>query len=242
MTAERSFLPESLRPQPKATSRPKTRHRLRYTVVILSIATVVAVLASWRVDAVLVESCSAIPASATADFNIMQGRWVPAVDLDWVRRQAERWPGVATVDVKLQLPGTLRVLAGPEDICGTLRVGAGWRAVSCDGTMGRRLEKPQKPVLEGFESAHQEVRRALAVGRRLAQGGEAEVLGISRLTPTDYEVRLIAKEGSDQVFTVRVYPTARPTEEWWFSARAAGTAPAWADLRHPNRVISRGIE
>ena len=240
MTPDRSFLPENLRPQPKAPPRPRRRTRVRAILCLAAVIALVALLSSWRIGEITVDACEGIPASAVADLQTVKGRWVPAVNLDRLRTQLERWPGVAVVEVTLHLPATIEIRTTAEEIAGSRHVGAGWRAVSPDGSPGRRLAAPEFPVMRGFGSAAREIRRGLAVGRRFAEGG-MEVVAIRRITPCDYELRLAPAGRTEGILTVRVSPSVNQAEEWWIAALAEGEAPPWADLRRPERVVIGGI-
>ncbi len=237
--ASHTFLPDSLRPQPKAEPRSRRGFRIRLVPGPGSPR-------RRRLDRSLVarqdvsvQTCAGIPASVAIDLEGLRGHWVPAVDLGWVRRHVEQWPGVGTVDVELQLPGKLVVRAVAEEVCGSVPVGLGWRAVSCDGRPSRRLDRPQAPVFRGFGADEVQLRRALAVGRRFGGAGEGDVLSVRRVTPVDYEVRLGPQAG--EPVTVRVLPGGSLAETWWKQKWAGGRAPLWADLRFDDRVVVGGL-
>ncbi len=236
-----SFLPDSLRPQPKTPPRSRRGFHLRLGLSLTAIAAVIWLAASWRLQAVSVRTCPGLPAAVAEDLVDLRGQWVPTVDLQWVRRQAEQWPGIADVDVELQLPGTLVVRAAEEEYCGSIPVGTGWRAVSCDGRPGRRLQGPSPPILEGFGADEVRLRRGLAVGRRFAGGHRGSVLSVREVTPLDLEVRLRSQPGAGDPVTVRVLPGGSPTEAWWLEKRTEGRAPLWADLRFDDRVVVGGL-
>jgi hypothetical protein len=236
----RSFLPDSLRPQPRAAPRSRRGPRLRVALAVLVLAGALWLAGTWRVDAVSLQTCAGLPASAAEDLRALRGEWVPAVDLHWVRRQVERWPGVGAVDVELRLPGTLVVRATDEGVCASFPVASGWRAVACDGSPGRRIERPRAPVLLGFGGSASELRRGLAVGRRLAGAAGERVARVRRVTPTDFEVALAGSPDGRGPAVLRVLPDGSPGEAWWLRERAAGRAPRWADLRFTDRVVVGG--
>jgi hypothetical protein len=238
---QRSFLPDSLRPQPKVAPRSRRGFRIRLGLGLAAFAAGVWLVTSWQISDVSVQTCQGMPPSAARDLELLKGNWVPAVDLRWVRRQAEQWPGVGAVDVELRLPGTLSVRAVAEEICGSIPVGRGWRAVSCEGHPGRRLGNAQMPVLIGFGNDEAQLRRGLAVGRRVAGARQEGVLSIRRVAPLDLEVRLDSDFAEGEPVTVRVLPDGSPGEAWWHEERTRGTAPRWADLRFGDRVVVGGL-
>lgn len=240
-TAPRSFLPESLRPKPKAAPRSRIGGWIRLAISVVALAVTTWLVLSWRIDAVEVTTCAGLPEGIAADLRGLRGQWVPAVDLGWVRRHAERWPGVAAVDVELRLPGTLVVHAVEEEVCASFRVGMGWRALSCDGQPGRRLEQPHLPVLTGFAVDAVQMRCGLAVGRRIAGGSLVDVLGVRQVTPVDLEVRLAPLQNGGEPVVVRVIPSGSRSEAWWLEEREHGAAPRWADLRFDDRVVVGGL-
>ena len=237
--ASHTFLPDSLRPQPKAEPRSRLGFRIRLILGLAVLGAGVWTAASWHVQEVSVQTCAGIPASVAIDLEGLRGHWVPAIDLRWVRRHFEQWPGVGSVDVELQLPGKLVVRAVAEEVCGSVPVGRGWRAVSCDGRPSRNLGRPHAPVFRGFGADEVQLRRALAVGRRLGGAGEGDVLSVRRVTPVDYEVRLGPQAG--EPVTVRVLPGGSLAETWWKEKFAGGRAPLWADLRFDDRVVVGGL-
>ncbi|MEN8165515.1 MAG: hypothetical protein ABFS37_15405, partial [Acidobacteriota bacterium] len=120
MSAPDAFLPASLRPAPQAPS-PRTRRPIRWW---LQVGTFTAVfigagilLAGWRLTAVEVTSCQGLPPSAVVNLESLTGRWIPSLDLERIRQDVERWPGITGVGVELKLPATLRIQALPDEIC-----------------------------------------------------------------------------------------------------------------------------
>ena len=60
---------------------------------------------------------------------------VALLDLGWVRAHVESWPGVSSVEVALELPATLRVVASRAVVEASRPVGRGWHAVAADGSL-----------------------------------------------------------------------------------------------------------
>ncbi len=114
--------------------------------------------------------------------------WIREICLSWV--VVEVWPEVATVDVRLELPSTLRVHATPAVAHGSVPSGRRWRAVTEDGGLAGPLDQPRHPVLVGFSSEKTELGTALGVARRVAVATGAVVEEVRIVTPADFEVRL----------------------------------------------------
>jgi hypothetical protein len=134
--------------------------------------------------------------------------WIGAVDLEWVRSFAQRWPSVGAVSVRLHLPGDLVIVTAPAVVCGSTPAAGGWQAVGCDGSLGPRLTGPEAPVLTDFAIEGRSLRRGLVVGQRLGDAANARVTGVRQITPEDYEVHVMAAVG-DGRFTVRGGPGTR---------------------------------
>ena len=159
--------------------------------------------------------------------------------IEWIRRQVEVWPGVESVDVRLQLPSTVRISATQVVAHGSVPVGHGWRAVAADGSLAGPLPSPYPPVLEGFSNRPKELRSALEVARRLTETSGARVEEIRFITPADLEVRILLATGENSV--VHVQPEGTEGERFWCEAAAKGKQPAlWADLRWHDRVVIGG--
>jgi hypothetical protein len=230
-----TFLPDRLRPRAVRRS-----SRRRYLVLaILPVA--VAVLPWWRVRAVELNSCAGLPDSIARSMEALVGRSALAVSPQWVRHQLEVWPAVASVEVQLDLPGTLRVSATPATARGSLAVGRGWHAVTADGAVGGSVETPVEPVLEGFACRADELRRGLEVARRLAEASGGSVEAVRSITPADFQLRLRVPSGGGPVL-VHVAPGATVGERYWCERVKRGERPApWSDLRWDDRVVVGGV-
>jgi cell division septal protein FtsQ len=192
----------------------------------------------WRLQAVEVTGCPSLPSEVATSLEGLVGRSPLSVDPQWVRRQVEVWPGVVSVDVRLELPGTLKVHATAATPRGSVANGAGWRAVAEDGRLAGPLDGPIAPVLEGFTRRPDELSRGLAVAARLREATGAEVRAVRRITPNDLEVRL-AGAGGEVVVWVR--PTATASERRFCDLVAEGRfLAAWVDLRWQDRLVLGG--
>ncbi len=195
----------------------------------------------WQVRAVELASCPGLPPSVAASLQGLVGGFPLSVDPQWVRRQVEVWPVVAAVDVRLQLPGTLLVTATPVDPEGSVPRGRRWQAVAGDGGLAGPLTVPLQPVLVGFPTEPTDLRRGLAVARRLQAASGGTVHTVRRVTPTDLEVRL-RPPGLDHAVVVRVRPEVTAGERLWCATAAGGSAiPPWADLRWDDRMVIGGL-
>ena len=231
------FLPESLRPtRREPVPRRKRRGLMKASLLCIAASTIVFLLSLWRIDRVEVTGCPALP----EHFEELQGRWIPALRLTTVRRQVERWPGVAYAEVSLSLPGELHINAIAADDCGSFPVRTGWRAVACDGETGSRIEVPQPPLLVDFSPNRTELSRGLAVAERFAAGCRTTVERVRRITPVDYELQLSGGEDNGLRYIVAVRPDGSDAESWFFRAWHEGSAPVWSDLRLDDRVVIGG--
>ncbi len=241
MAENYTFLPANLRPAPQAP-RPRVRRPMKAWLKI-SAVTVICVgtglpFALWNLKSVEVTGCEGLPDSETLNLKNLSGSWIPAVDLSRVRENVERWPGVEGVSVELKLPATLLVRALPDTICASVPIGAAWRGVTCDGALSHRLTQPHRPVLEGFDLNRVELRLALATGARLCDGTNGLLLGVRKITPSDFEITIggVRPEASS---IIKVLPRGSSSEQWWRQAAASGRVPAWADLRCDHHVVVR---
>lgn len=228
------FLPERLRPTP-------IRRRSRRPLLLLAVLAATPLMAPWwRVRAVELVGYPGLPASVSRTLEDLVGSFPLTVDPQWVRRQVEVWPGVAAVDVRLQLPGTLRVSATPVAPQASVPSGRGWHAVAADGAFAGTLERPQLPVLEGFSFRAGELRQGLEVAGRIARGTGAVVEVVRSVTPVDLEVQ-VRPAGSDRPLVVRVRPRETAAERFWCATVAQGAPLApWADLRSEDRLVIGG--
>jgi cell division septal protein FtsQ len=180
------------------------------------------------------------PETVRSSLGALVGRCPLTVNPEWVRSQVEVWPEVAAVDVKLELPSTLKVHATPAVAHGSVPSGLRWRAVTEDGGLAGPLDVPRLPVLVGFSSGAGELSAALDVAHRLATEAGSVVEQVRLITPMDFEVRLRPRLDGPQV-TVRVQPAGTNGERYWCE-RLSGSSRdiRWADLRWDDRVIVRG--
>ena len=225
------FLPERLRPR---VPRRPARGRLLALVVLPGL---LAVVPYWRLRAVEVEGCPALPAAARQSLADLVGCPVVLLDLGWVRHQVEMWPGVAAVEVELDLPGTLRVAAHPSQVEGSVQVGRGWHGVAPDGSLAGAIGQARPPVLEGFRPRADELWRGLEVARRLERETGGTVSLVREVTPADCLVALLLAEGAEPV-VVHVPPQATESELFWCrQVRSGARVAPWTDLRAPRRLV-----
>jgi len=212
------------------------RRRRRWPVALILVPCLLLPLPWWRIEAVYVETCPGIPQQARLSLESLVGTCPLSLDLDWVRDQLEVWPGVAAVDVHLELPGAMHVSAMPVVACGSVRVGDGWHAVASDGVLGASLETSMNPVLEGFGCLAPALRSALAVADRLQRATGATVLSIKRVMPGDLEVRIQTTSGGESTMRVGLVPT-RSEKTWCALAKAGAAGGGWVDLRVDGRMV-----
>ena len=232
----RTFLPDRLRPRA-----PRKRSRKPLLLVVVLSLTLVAI-PMWRVQAVDVSGCLGLPPQLMTSLDDLVGRPTLAVSPQWVRHQLEAWPAVSAVEVRLELPGTLRISATHAEPHGSVPVGNGWHAVTASGSLGGILETPIEPVLSVTPGSPAEVRRALAVARRIAGKSGGHVRGVRPVTPADYEVDLVPP-GTDRPVVMRVRPEGTRAEIQWCRGMARGElSPGWVDLRWDDRVVLGGAD
>mgnify|MGYP001132342227 CR=1 FL=1 len=233
MTGAR-FLPERLRP-----SAPGLRRVRRGLAVLVVLPVIVAAAPLWRIQEVTIDACPGIPAEVLASIDALEGRPTLTVRLADIRERLERWPGVASVDVTLELPGSLMVTARPCEVRGSIVAGDGWRAVHGDGSLGPALTSPQRPVLSGF-LRDESRRQAVDVAERVAGGSGLTVTAVGWVTPDDLRLELVS-DGVDPVAVVHVRPAGSAAERWWCERAARGELPGrWSDLRGASRVVVGG--
>jgi hypothetical protein len=230
----RTFLPDRLRPR-------APRKRSRKPVLLMAVLPLtLVVLPMWRVQAVDVSGCSGLPSELMVSLDDLVGRPTLAVSPQWVRHQLEAWPAVSAVEVRLDLPGTLRISATHAKAHGSVPVGTKWHAVTASGTLGGNLDAPIEPVLSVTPGNSTDVRRALAVARRIAGQSGGHVRGVRPITPTDYEVDLVPL-GTDRPVLMRVRPEATRAEMQWCRGLTRGeSSPGWVDRRWDDRVVLGG--
>jgi cell division septal protein FtsQ len=228
-----AFLPDRFRP------RPPHRRSSRPWVALVTLAAIPLVIPWWRVQAIEVNGFPGLPDTVTRSLEDLVGGFPLLVDPQWVRQQVEVWPVVETVDVRLELPGTLTVSATQVTPEGCLSVGRGWQAVAADGTLAGPLTSPLPPILTGFPHRPQELRRALGVARRLESASGARAEAVRFVTPTDFEVELRLADGTAAV--VHVQPEETAGERFWCRCVLGGDSTMmWADLRWDDRVVAGG--
>jgi len=229
-----TFLPDRLRPRA-----PRKRSRKPLLLMAVLPLTLI-VVPMWRVQAVDVSGCSGLPPELMTSLDDLVGRPTLAVSPQWVRRQLEAWPAVSAVEVQLELPGTLRISAAHAPAHGSVPVGTRWHAVTASGTLGGNLDAPIEPVLSVTPGSPTDVRRALAVARRIAGQSGGHVRGVRPITPTDFEVDLVPP-GTDRPVVLRVRPEATRAETQWCRLLSQGeSSPGWVDLRWDDRVVLGG--
>lgn len=230
-----AFLPERLRP------REKRRRSRRSLLLVALVPAALALTPWWKVQAVDLGGCAGLPSEVTASLKQLVGRPALTVSPQWVRRQLEQWPEVAEVEVRLELPGTLRVAATRKAALGSVAAGKRWHAVTRDGELAGVLDQPLEPVLEDVRCRPAEMRRALAVAERCAQatGGRVEI--VREITPADYELRLWPA-GAERPVVLHLGPEPTAGERYWLARIAHGEAASpWADLRWEDRLVLGGV-
>ncbi len=229
------FLPDRLRPR-------SPRRRGRSPVVLVLAVAVLPLLAPWwRLRKVDVIPCDGLPGSAVSALHDLEGRFALGVDPRQVASELEAWPGVATVDVRLNLPATLVVRATPVLPHGSVVSGRRWRAVAEDGRLAGSLAQPLAPVLKGFPRDARDLRKGLEIARRIGGASGRQVESVRRITPVDYEVRL-ASEPAGGVVRIWVGATASAAERYWCRRMANGEdGGGWLDLRRDDRVVVGGV-
>jgi hypothetical protein len=188
---------------------------------------------------VTVVACPGVPAEVVASLEALVGRPTVTVRLSEIRERLALWPGVASVDVSLELPGSLMVTARPCEVRGSIAGGDGWRAVHADGSLGAAITAPARPVLEGFVG-DKDRRQAVEVTARVEGDCGLEVLAASWVTPDDLRLELADVTGG-AVAVVHVRPEGSVAESWWCERAARGELPGrWSDLRSSSRVVIGG--
>jgi len=206
----------------------------------LGAAVVLPLTLMWRVQAVQIQACPALPASACSSLRQLVGTPVVLLDLGRVRDSIRAWPGVKAVEVRLEVPGTVQVTAHAAEVAGSVRAGSGWRAVCADGRIGAALSEPQSPVLAGFGADAGELGPALEVGRRLRRETGLVVRRLRRILPDDLEAQLSDSAGGAS-YRVHVVPGGSAAELAWCRMLRGGGAGPWADLRGDMRMVIGGV-
>lgn len=228
-----AFLPERLRP---GLSRRPRRRRFALLAVVPGL---LVLLPWWRIHAVEVDGSGPVPAAVASQLEQLVGTPALALNLREVRRRVEVWPGIAGVDIHLELPGRLRVVARPAPPSASVRAGWGWHGVAADGTLAGPLGAPLAPVLDGVSLEPAELREALAVAGRVATASGAAVEAVRPVAPADLELRVRTTDG--RRLAVLVGRTAGAAERYWSARVAAGDPPApWSDARADDRLVIGG--
>ena len=223
------FLPDRFRP-----ALPRRRPR-RLLALVAFIPCSLLLLPLWRVQTVEVTGCGGLPASFELSLRQLEGTSLLTTNLDRIREQVDAWPGVAGVEVRLELPGTLHVTVRQSTARASVPVGAGWHGVDGAGQLTGALTQPMPLSLESFPPSPEDLRQGLAVADRIGRACQARVLTVRRITPSDFEVAL-DKAGASLVIHVRPQPTAG--ERLWCEHAVSGQlAWRWADLRWDSRLV-----
>jgi len=221
----------------KARRTRRTGRRVVTGVVLFAL--LVTGLLAWRVRSVTVSAYPEFPRAAIRSLRSLEGTPVVLLSFRRVRELAEVWPGVASMEARLQLSGRLVVTVQPARVAGSVAVGRGWRAVGPDGTLGARLNGPVPPVLERFSPEADRLREGLIVAQRLATETGRKVLGVRRVLPDDLEVHLAGPGARGAV--VHVSPPGSRAESWWTARLRRGEPTgSWADLTRDDRATLGG--
>ena len=172
--------PESVR-----RTRPRRRRRPALPGVLLLLLAVLLLLPRWSVRSV--QMGGSPPAALGANLASLKGEPLFWLDLDWVRRQVESWPGLESVEVRRELDGTLRVRWTQCHVAGTLRTGSGWHALCTSGTPGPRLAEPVVPIVEAPTGDAVTLHAILGAVRRLEERGAGRVERVRLVLPGEIE-------------------------------------------------------
>jgi hypothetical protein len=236
MNGTHRAVPERLRPRPV---RRRSRRRL---ALFAALPVLLLPLRWWQLSEIRLGDSPALPAVTRQSLGAFVGTSPLVLDLDWVRHQVEIWPGVAAVDVRLELPGTLHVTARPTEVAGSIKIGSHWHGVAADGSFAAAIGGPRPPQLEGFTWHPDELARALAIAARLAAASGAEVTRVRYLTPADNRLTLMPPTGNGEPLTVMVASQPTEAERRWCEAVRNGHSPApWSDLRSATRLVLGGL-
>ncbi|NOZ95420.1 MAG: hypothetical protein GXP47_11895 [Acidobacteria bacterium] len=238
MSSQPLAFPVKLRPVAVRRHR-RVRRRVLAALAMGALAAVF--LLRWRVESVAVSACRGLPQAALVSLRSLSGTPIVLLSLDGVRRLAEVWPGVDSVEARLELPGRLVVAVHPSPVAGSFATGRGWHAVGPDGTPGGRLEGPAPPVLEQFPTQANRLREGLVIAQRLAAETGRQVRVVRRILPGDLEVRLAGREAGLDGPVLHVRPAGSRAEAWWTARLRRGQTPGrWADLRRDDRAVVGG--
>lgn len=234
MTPSLPRMPDTLRPH---STRPPRRRRRSVAVLLAAFAAATLVLPMWRVQHVTMTPCRGVPATTPRGLQRLEGEWVPLLDLHWVRRQVAQWPGVGGVEVELQLPGTLRIVAHPAEAAGSVATGRRWHAVTAAGELAGSLASPVAPLLEGFRQEPHALRTGLTAAARLAEASGRRADRVRQILPDDLLVVLAGRTAEEPPLEVHVTPGGSAAEHrFWALMADRSAAVHWADLRNDNRM------
>ena len=224
------FLPERLRP-------PVAGRRSRRGFVLLTMVPVMLlVLPRWRIEEVRMDDLPRLPAVTVEYLRELVGQPAFGLDLEAIRDRVDVWPGVGDVQVELELPATIVVRVGDVQPRGCVWIGRNWHGIDGDGRFVGVVEAPVPPVLEGFVG-EKDRGRGLTSARRIESATGGRVIGIRRITPADYRIRLVPVGGHEDM-VVHVRPQGTASEAAWSAALVAGSvSQTWADVRRPDRMV-----
>ncbi len=215
---------------------PRPPRKRRRGWPLLAVPVGLLLLPLWQVQGVEVEQCQSLPAATRHSLDELTGTPLLLLNLGWVRRQVENWPGVANVDVSLKLPGKVHIAAESAILSACVAVGRGWHGVTGEGILATTIEQPHEPILEGFELTPAALQQGLGVAERLGRTSGAQVRRVRQVMPGDFVVSLALPGRGEAVVRVGALPTAG--EAYWCQHTAAGQVPGhWADLRWDNRLV-----
>lgn len=233
MTSQPLALPERLRPRPA-----RRRSRRRLTLLIL-LPCLLIPLPWWKLQRIEVTPCPGLPEVVSQELQQLTGTSPLALDLQWVQRQMEVWPGVAGVKVQLELPGSLYVTVRPAEVVGSVAIAQSWHGITGSGAFSYLLAEPQQPLLDGFGWTPAELRRGLAVAARVRVATGAQVERARKVMPGDTELTLLVGNAKKPV-VIRVGADATEAERQWCDRVHHGWQPApWTDLRWHDRMVVR---
>jgi hypothetical protein len=233
MTSQPLALPERLRPRPV-----RRRSRRRLTLLVL-LPCLLIPLPWWKLQRIEVTPCPGLPEGIRQELQQLVGTSPLALDLQWVQRQMEVWPGVAGVKVQLELPGSLYVTVRPAEVVGSVAIARSWHGITGEGAFGCLLAEPKPPLLEGFGWTPGELRRGLAVAARIRLATGVAVERARQAMPGDTELTLLVGDRSRPVM-IRVGTDATDAERQWCHQVRHNWQPApWTDLRWQDRMVIR---
>jgi len=240
MTQTEVFLPKSIRPLPATGLRKKRHIPIIPGVIILFILLLIGGSLFWRVDSIEISACPALPPCAATNIGQLKGAWVPGLDLGWVRAQLETWPGIRDIEVRLELPGRLKIQVVPDKIRASIQIGLTFHALGSRGEIGQSLEPAEAPLLRNFPLHAPIIKRALDTGEDVAKKLGGRLLQIRWITPRDLQMKLEIP-GRTAPLILRIQPSGKPEENPFLDTLINDQKILWADLRRPDRVVVREL-